>query len=108
MEKQMYHFFSEHGVYTEHWTQPSCLNDLLPEQRDFVNKLRRANKYEPFYPHDAMLARVLSYGPVSVRLCLSVCHMSEFCRNGWTHRAGLGMAASFGLSYTVCKEIRVH
>ena len=26
----------------------SCLNYLLPEQREFVNKLRRANKYEPF------------------------------------------------------------
>ena len=26
----------------------SCLNYLLPEQRDFVTKLRRANKYEPF------------------------------------------------------------
>ena len=26
----------------------SCLNYLLPEQRDFVNKLRCANKYEPF------------------------------------------------------------
>jgi len=25
----------------------SCLNYLLPEQRDFVTKLRRANKYEP-------------------------------------------------------------
>ena len=24
-----------------------CLNYLLPEQRDFVTKLRRANKYEP-------------------------------------------------------------
>jgi len=26
----------------------SCLNYLLPEQCDFVTKLRRANKYEPF------------------------------------------------------------
>ena len=26
----------------------SCLNYLLPKQRDFVNKLRRANKYELF------------------------------------------------------------
>jgi len=26
----------------------SCLNYLLPEQRDFVTKLRRANKYESF------------------------------------------------------------
>ena len=26
----------------------SCLNYLLPEQRHFVTKLRRANKYEPF------------------------------------------------------------
>jgi len=26
----------------------SCLNYLLPEQRDVVTKLRRANKYESF------------------------------------------------------------
>ena len=26
----------------------SCLDYLLPEQRDFVTKLRRANKYESF------------------------------------------------------------
>jgi len=26
----------------------SCLNYLLPEQRDFVTKLRRADEYEPF------------------------------------------------------------
>ena len=26
----------------------SCLNYLLPEQRDFVTKLRRADKYELF------------------------------------------------------------
>ena len=36
-----------------------------------------------FYPRDAMLARVLA-----IALCpsvrLSVCHKSEFCRNGWT------------------------
>ena len=36
-----------------------------------------------FYPRDAMLARVLAMALCpSVRL--SVCHKSEFCRNGWT------------------------
>ena len=33
-----------------------------------------------------MLARGTSYGPVSV--CLSICHKSEFSRNGWTNRDG--------------------
>jgi len=29
-------------------TLSHSLNYLLPEQRDFVTRLRRANKYEPF------------------------------------------------------------
>jgi len=33
-------------------------------------------------------AGIISHGPVSVCLCLSVCHNSEFYRNGWTNRAG--------------------
>ena len=44
-----------------------------------------------------------SYGPVSVCLCLFVCHKWEFYRNGWTNRAGFGVRASFHLSYTVLR-----
>jgi len=46
-----------------------------------------------------------SYRPVSVSVsvsvCLSVCHKSEFYRNGWTNRAGFGMGASFDPSYAL-------
>ena len=52
-----------------------------------------------YYPRDATLARVLSYGPVSV--CLSVCHKSVFYWNGWMNGAGFGMRASFHPSTTV-------
>ena len=43
----------------------SCLNYLLPEQRDFVNKLRRANKYE------LVLARTEQYRNSCIPYCVS-------------------------------------
>jgi len=57
----------------------------------------------PFYQRDVMPAQVLA-----MALCLSVSHKSEFDRNGRTNRTGFGMGASFHLSYTVLKEIRVY
>jgi len=42
-----------------------------------------------YYPRDVMLARVLAMTLCpSVCLSVSVCHKSEFYRNGWANRAG--------------------
>ena len=43
----------------------SCVNYLLPEQRDFVNKLCRANKYELF------LARTEQFRNSCIPYCVS-------------------------------------
>ena len=42
-----------------------------------------------FCPHDAMLSQVLAMALCpSVCVCLSLCHKSEFCQNGWMNRTG--------------------
>ena len=60
-----------------------------------------------FYQRDVMPAQVLAMA-LCLSVCLSVSHKSEFDRNGRTNRTGFGMGASFHLSYTVLKEIRVY
>ena len=43
----------------------SCLHYLLPEQREFVNKLCRANKYKPF------LTKTERFHNSCIRYCVS-------------------------------------
>jgi len=46
----------------------------------FVKRYAAARCKDAFLPRDAMLARYMLYGPVSVRLCLFV--KSVFYKNG--------------------------
>jgi len=57
-----------------------------------------ASRYA-FYPRDAMPALALAMALcrcLSVSVCLSVCHKSVFCRNGWTDRADFWRVGFFG------------
>jgi len=57
-----------------------------------------------FYPRVALPARVLA-----MALCLSVCHKSQFYRNGRAHRAGFFLVRELPSSYSMLryKKIRV-
>jgi len=82
-----------------HATTKQCANTHRPyDDRSHDEILSRS----PFYPRDAMLARVLV---MTLCPCLSVCvcQKSVFYRNSWMNRAGFGRGASFHLSYTVLK-----
>jgi len=74
------------------WVYLSCERDLTRRTRRFDSSFSelchareqvtaRGSEHSQFafYPSDAMLARVLS-----MAVCLSVCHKSVFCREGWT------------------------
>ena len=55
----------------------------------------------PFLPCDTMLSQYMPWP------CVRICHMLEFYQNDLISLAGFGMGASFNLSFTVLKEIRV-
>ena len=65
--------------------------------------IRAARVHGRIFPARSYASAGTSHGPVSVCVCLSVCHKSEFYRKGWTNRAGFGVGASFRPSYTVLK-----